>query len=216
MLKGAIFDHDGLMFDTEKLWQKNWNEQAGNMGIILPEAFKHEICGTSGERMKTIVRKYYQVKEAQPVINQVVAGVNRDEISLLEEKPGLQEILGMFASNHVKMAVASSSNEDMLERNLTNDGIRDFFEAVVSGQHVQHGKPAPDIFLLAAEKLSLPPEDCYVFEDSFNGIRAAKAAGCTAVMIPDMSQPDEEMKQLADGIFTTLSEASKAIASGRL
>ena len=67
-----------------------------------------------------------------------------------------------------------------------------------------HGKPAPDIFLLAAERIGCAPETCYVFEDSENGIRAGKAAGCTAIMIPDVLAPSEEIKEIADGIYKSL------------
>ena len=81
--------------------------------------------------------------------------------------------------------------------------------AVVSGQQVEHGKPAPDIFILAADKIGCAPEECYVFEDSANGIRAGAAAGCYTIMIPDLIEPDAELRGLADAVYGSLNDVIK-------
>lgn len=216
MLKGAIFDHDGLMFDTEKIWQKNWNEVAKEMGITLPEEFKHDICGTSGELMNSVVKKYYGVEDGHDIMKKVMDGVHHDSGICLDEKYGLRDILEMFERNGVVMAVASSSPEEMLYRNLERDGIASYFKAVVSGQHVEHGKPAPDIFLLAAEKIGIDPKECYVFEDAMNGVKAGHAAGCKTIMIPDMTQPNEEIRQLAAAVLPNLKVAAEEIENNSL
>ncbi len=216
MLKGAIFDHDGLMFDTEVIWQKNWQKVASEMGITLPEEFKHDICGTSGQLMLNVIQKYYQVADGNDIRNRVVEGVHHDSAIHLDEKTGLRQILDMFRKHGVKMAVASSSPKEMLLRNLRNAGVEEYFEVVVSGTEVAHGKPAPDIFIRAAEQLGLKNEDCYVFEDAFNGVKAGVASGSKTIMIPDLLQPNEEMKKIAYAICSTLSEASERIEKGEL
>jgi len=216
MLKGAIFDHDGLMFDTEKIWQKNWQKEASAMGIILPEEFKYEICGSSGDLMNAVIKKYYGVKDGREIINRVVECVHQDEAVSIEEMKGLRDILTMFEKHGVVMAVASSSPEAMIRKNLENAGIASYFQAVVSGQHVAHGKPDPDIFLLAAEKMHIDPQECYVFEDAMNGVKAGFAAGCRTIMIPDMMQPDEEIRRLAYAVLPSLTEASQKIEQGVL
>ncbi len=216
MLKGAIFDHDGLMFDTEKVWQSNWQKQAHARGIILPDVFKHDVSGTSGDMMKSVVEKYYGVDDGTEIMNLVIAGVHHDLSISIEEKKGLHEIIEMFAAHGVAMAVASSSPENMIVRNLQNAGIDQYFQAVVSGQHVSHSKPAPDIFLLAAEKIGIDPSECYVFEDAINGVKAGHAAGCRMIMIPDMTQPDEDTKKIAAAILPSLLDAAKEIEEGRL
>ena len=216
MLKGAIFDHDGLMFDTEKIWQKNWKELADERGITLPEEFKHDICGTSGALMNQVIEKYYGVEDGAPIAAECVKRVHDDEAKHIDPKEGLDTILKMFKEHGVVMAVASSSPEAMIRRNLANGGVADYFEAVVSGQSVAHGKPAPDIFLKAAEMIGIAPEDCYVFEDAFNGVRAGAAAGCKTIMIPDMTQPDDEMRSLAACVCVSLTEASEKIEKGEL
>ncbi len=211
MLKGAIFDHDGLMFDTEKIWQANWKQVADEMGIVLPEEFKRDICGSSGQHMLDVIQKYYGVEDGTSIRDRVRQGVFDDEAKHIDMKEGLMDILEMFKKNGVKMAVASSSQKEMIVRNLKNANVEDYFEVVVSGQEVEHGKPAPDIFLLAAERLGLDPKDCYVFEDAFNGVKAGVASGAKTIMVPDLLQPTEEIRQEVTAVCKTLKEAAEQI-----
>ncbi len=216
MLKGAIFDHDGLMFDTEKVWQANWKLVADEMGITLPEEFKKEICGSSGQHMLDVIQKYYHVEDGTSIRNRVRQGVFDDEAKHIDMKEGLLDILEMFKKHGVKMAVASSSQKEMIVRNLKNANVEDYFEVVVSGQEVEHGKPSPDIFLLAAERLGLDAKDCFVFEDAYNGVQAGVASSAKTIMIPDLVQPNEEIRSMVADVCTTLKEAADKIESNVL
>lgn len=216
MLKGAIFDHDGLMFDTEKVWQANWKLVADEMNITLPEEFKKEICGSSGQHMLDVIQKYYHVEDGTSIRDRVRQGVFDDEAKHIDMKEGLLDILEMFQRYGVKMAVASSSQKEMIVRNLKNANVEDYFEVVVSGQEVKHGKPAPDIFLLAAERLGLDAKDCYVFEDAFNGVQAGVASLAKTIMIPDLVQPTDEIRNMVADVCTTLKEASDKIEKNLL
>ena len=109
----------------------------------------------------------------------------------------------------MSIAVASSSGRDRILSNLRATGLERFFDAVVSGQQVERGKPEPDIFLLAAKEIGCPPEDCYVFEDSLNGVRAGMAAGCTTVMVPDLVPPPEGL--LVSSVCVSLHEVRERI-----
>ena len=213
MLKGAIFDMDGLMFDTEQIWQKNWNKTAAEMGISLPEEFKFNICGTSGKLMNSVIEKYYGVEDGAPIAAKVKQMVHDDLIDFTPEKPGIHEILEFFKEKGVRMAVASSSSEEVIRRNLKNTNTEDYIEAIVSGVGMTNGKPAPDIFLKAADMLGIDPKECYVFEDAFNGVTAGYNAGCRTIMIPDMSQPTEEIRAMATGgVYENLLAARDALA----
>ena len=213
MLKGAIFDMDGLMFDTEQIWQKNWNRTAAEMGISLPEEFKFNICGTSGKLMNSVIEKYYGVEDGAPIAAKVKQMVHDDLIDFTPEKPGIHEILEFFKEKGVRMAVASSSAEEVIRRNLRNTNTEDYIEAIVSGVGMTNGKPAPDIFLKAADMLGIDPKECYVFEDAFNGVTAGYNAGCRTIMIPDMSQPTEEIRAMATGgVYENLIAARDALA----
>ncbi|MBR3349885.1 MAG: HAD family phosphatase [Solobacterium sp.] len=213
MLKGAIFDMDGLMFDTEQIWQKNWNKTAAEMGISLPEEFKFNICGTSGKLMNSVIEKYYGVEDGAPIAAKVKQMVHDDLIDFTPEKPGIHEILEFFKEKGVRMAVASSSSEEVIRRNLKNTNTEDYIEAIVSGVGMTNGKPAPDIFLKAADMLGIDPKECYVFEDAFNGVTAGYNADCRTIMIPDMSQPTEEIRAMATGgVYENLLAARDALA----
>ena len=216
MIKGAIFDMDGLMFDTEAIWQKNWNLIADEMGVILDPEFKFNICGTSGALMNSVIEKFYHVEDGGPIAKDCAARVHHDLESFVPEKPGVHEILAFFKENGYKIAVASSSTPEQIRNNLRMTGTESYIDALVSGTTVAHGKPAPDIFLKAAEELQLDPAECYVFEDAFNGVRAGYSAGCRTIMIPDMSQPDDEMKEKAAGIYQDLLQAMEAISEGKI
>lgn len=216
MLKGAIFDHDGLMFDTEKVWQSNWQKQAKLRNIILTQEFVHDISGTSGATMKAVIEKYYHVQDGSEIMATVIDGVHHDLAICLEEKKGLHEILEMLQKNGVRIAVASSSPKEMIMRNLKNAQIDQYFEIVVSSQFMKHSKPAPDIFLEAAKQIQLAPSECYVFEDAINGVKAGYAAGCKTIMIPDITQPDEDTKRIAYAIFPSLIEAMEAIEQDKI
>ncbi len=212
MLKGAIFDHDGLMFDTEKIWQKNWNLVANEMGITLPEEFKKEICGSNGQHTLDVIQKYYHVEDGKEIRDRVIESVARDEIeNQIEMKEGLLDILEMFQKHGVKMAVASSSPREMILMNLKRSQLEKYFEVVVSGKDVKHGKPAPDIFLLAAEKLGIDPRECYVFEDAYNGVQAGVSAGAKTIMVPDLVQPNDEIRNVVHDVCKSLKEASYLI-----
>lgn len=131
-------------------------------------------------------------------------------------KKGLKELLTALDDRGMPRIVASSSPRTMIEMNLQNTGTARYFHDVVSGTEVKHSKPAPDTFLLAAEKLHLDPKDCLVLEDSFNGVRAGRAAGCVTVMVPDMMQPTEEITQLYDRKCEDLLEVRDLLIEGKL
>lgn len=216
MKRGAIFDMDGTLFDTEKLYQRAWLEVADEFGLEKNFELPSAISGTNlGEESEKIVQRFYPNIDAKNYIARVLEVVNVWRSQKLETMPGVEKILAYFKSAGVRMAVASSSPVDVIEENLTRANLRDYFAAIVGGNLVSRGKPAPDIFLLAAEKINLPASDCYVFEDSFNGIRAASASGSVAIMIPDQVQPTDDLKKICT-VFKNLSAAQLAISEGRL
>lgn len=214
MKKGAIFDQDGLMFDTETIWQDSWRTIAAQLGAAVPEGFTRAVSGSSGDLMVRIVSEYFPDLDAREYIRLVRDRTHEEQKKHLEAKTGLFELISFFKENNVCMIVASSSTRPSIEWNLKKAEIDDCFIDVVCGQDVENGKPAPDIFLVAAEKLGLAPEDCYVFEDSYNGVRAGHAAGCCTIMIPDQIEPDEEISKVYDACCTSLLEVRDRIIAG--
>ena len=216
MKSGAIFDMDGLLFDTEKVYKAAWASTANFYGKARGEEIAVAVSGTGDEVCRRTIHEFYPDVEVEEFFMRVVNTAQKNFENGVEMMAGVEEILQLFKERGVKMAVASSSPKWIVERNLANAGISKYFDAVVDSKKIARGKPEPDIFLKAAELLNLAPENCYVFEDSYNGIRGAAAAGCLPIMIPDTSPATDEMKKLCGGIYENLSAAAEAIRRGEI
>ncbi len=213
-MTGAIFDMDGLLLDTECIFQRTWREMAAERGVTLDESFTAAVCGNSREGTKSVLARWFPGTDTEAFMTEATRRVFEKEASTIPLKKGTLTILEGMRAEGWRLAVASSSGTEMVLRNLRVAGIDHLFDAIVSGPDVVHGKPAPDIFLYAAGRIGVPPADCYVFEDSLNGIRAGYASGARAVMIPDMIPPTEEIRALCFGIWPDLGTAWTQILRG--
>lgn len=216
MRRGAIFDMDGTLFNTEKFYAQAWLDVAEEFGEERNPDVARAVSGTNLDfYTRQVIKKFYPNIDAEAYIARVLEIARKVPEKGLELMAGVEEILAFFKAADVRMAVASSAPVYVIEQNLERSNLRGYFEALVGGDSVVNGKPAPDIFLLAAKRLNLAPNDCYIFEDSFNGIRAAAASGGVAIMIPDTVQPTEEIKKLC-AVFPSLIDARRAIEEERL
>lgn len=209
---GAIFDMDGVLFDTERVFQRMWREKADEMGVTLGEDFTQTICGTNGVVLYGIVERYYGVRDGAAVTADVYQRVREALSKHVPVKPGAREILAYFRDADMRIAVASSSARAQIESNLTLTGLMPFIDVIVSGDDVSRGKPDPEIFLRAAAAIAQPPERCFVFEDSLNGVRAGHAAGCATIMVPDLVAPTPEIVPLCARICDSLEAALIEVA----
>ncbi|MCR5415099.1 MAG: HAD family phosphatase [Kiritimatiellae bacterium] len=210
---GAIFDQDGLLFDTEITYQRAWVESARRQGVEVPSAYPRNFCGLSPKIIAEMVRRDFPALDVPLYCKTAIELAWSAQLeSVPPRKKGLMEMLSFCRENGIKTAVASSSARAVVEHNLTAAGVRGFFCAVATGDEVENGKPAPDIFLLAAARLGLEPRECCVFEDAFSGIRGASAAGCGAVLIPDQNPPTDEIRAICR-VFGDL-EAAIAVFGG--
>lgn len=216
MKQGAIFDMDGLLFDTERMYRDSWKQSAQQFGLVHNPDFPRAVCGSSGAHMREIILQYYPQVDAKAFADDCILRVERELETHVPEKAGVRDILQYFKKHGVRVAVASSSKRATVLHNLKQADILSYFDVIVSGDQVTHGKPAPDIFLLAAQQIGCEPENCYVFEDGTNGIRAGAAAGCTTIMIPDLTPPNAQLEQLCAGIYPSLSDAMNAIAGNEI
>ncbi|MDY2870276.1 MAG: HAD family phosphatase [Succiniclasticum sp.] len=207
--QAVLFDMDGVIFDSERLVIDCWKVVADKYGIPDIEAVCYQCMGLTYEATEQVYRRRYGDAYPYERYKQEVSDLfhARYDGGRLPTKPGVREILAWLQERRIPVALASSTRLASVRQELGEAGLLPFFQVVKGGDDVVHGKPAPDIFLLAAKQLGCDPAACYVLEDSPNGIRAAAAAGMHSIMIPDLQEPDEETRRLAEVILRDLREA---------
>lgn len=212
--KTVIFDMDGVIFDSERLFIECCVEAAKPLGMenIVETCYKC-IGVTTGATEAILLETYRDAGLVAKFRDRSVKLFSdRCRAGELETKSGAADLLQALNESGVPTAIASSTRTDIVRNELLEAGLQDYFSVIVGGDQVQRSKPNPDIFLKAASLLDAKPENCLVIEDSYNGIRAAKAAGMTALMVPDLLEPNEEIKGLADHIVSSLVEVKAHLA----
>lgn len=196
--KGAIFDQDGLLFDTEIIYQRSWVEAARRQGVAIDPTFPRNFCGRGRAEIAELTQKTYPEIDLERYCRDAIELAWSTQLkSVPTPKKGLREMLEFCRANGIRTSVASSSTLRVVRHNLEAAGVIGYFDAIVTGDDVVRHKPAPDIFLLAAERIGVAPEACCVFEDAPSGIEGAARAGCRPVFIPDQIQPTPEILERA-------------------
>ena len=211
----VLFDMDGVIFDTEHLAVRVWKKAAEELGIPDVEQVFYSCIGTTLVRTREILRAHYGEDFPQEQFDRCVRKHYFEHYDRfgLPVKTGAEETLAFLKGKNVPLAIASSTRSEMVRRELQDAGLLTYFDAVVGGDLVTHSKPHPEIFLRAAETLNAKPAEAFVIEDSYNGIRAAAAAGMHPLMVPDMLPPTEEIRSLAERIFPSLHEVRAFFAA---
>ncbi|WP_094606731.1 Phosphoglycolate phosphatase [Sporomusa silvacetica DSM 10669] len=192
-----IFDMDGLMFDTERQSFAWWKEAAASHGYEVDDVIYKRTIGSNARRTRDIYLQHFG--EAFPyerVREELINVRSRAKETGVPVKDGLYELLDYLKKTKVKKAVATSTSRERALKLLAEAGVIDCFDYVLCGDEIQESKPHPEIFLKVAEKIGCQSEKCLVLEDSEAGILAAHAAGMLPIMVPDMKQPEEEIKAL--------------------
>ena len=218
MIEGVIFDMDGLMFDTEPLWTDAWYVVLPEFGFPeVPPALPDAMRGSSGEVSYRIMRSFLGEDADAPAIwARMKEEVHEMLTRGVVKKPGLDDLLAFLGEHDLPMAVASSSPHDIIEMDLANGKVRDYFTYIVSGEDVDRPKPDPQVFLVSAERMGTNPARTLVLEDSLNGVRAGAAGGFVTVMVPDMIAPTDEIRALYTRECKDLFEVRDLLAAGEL
>lgn len=213
MIKIVFFDMDGTLIDTEKYFRRFWPKAAA--------AFGYEMSDGQALSMRSLGRPFApaQLKEwFGPETDYQAIRAKRTEmmeaqlrIDGLQRKPGAVEILEELKQRGIPAVVVTASPIERTERYLTEVGILQYFDRIISATQVAEGKPSPDVYLLASKEVGFPTEECLAVEDSPNGVMSAYRAGCKVVMVPDQT-PADEMLPYLDGVAETLADLGKYVS----
>lgn len=208
-IKAVLFDMDGLMVDTESLSTEAFINSAKAQGYNMTKEETLKVLGFTKANIYQFWIDYFQgtnvdgkklVDDHYEYIENVLYTVGP------EKMPYVEELLKYLRENNYKIAVASSSDTADIKNNLEKTKLEKYIDEIASGAEVENGKPAPDVFLLAAERLDVDPKDCLILEDSKAGVKAGKSSGAMVFMVPDMFTVDKECEDTADRILTNLGE----------
>ena len=198
IIKGIIFDMDGLMFDTERLGYNYMMKITSLNGYVMPESVLNKTIGVNKKTAIRIFKKYLGndfpveklLKEKRKIVND---NLDKNGVPI---KEGLLELLQYLEENNIKKAVATSSYRVVAEKVLKLAGVYEYFDVIVCGDEIKNSKPEPDIFLKAQVNLEMLKKNILILEDSPMGILAAYRAGIKSVMIPDILSSDERTKSM--------------------
>jgi haloacid dehalogenase superfamily, subfamily IA, variant 3 with third motif having DD or ED/haloacid dehalogenase superfamily, subfamily IA, variant 1 with third motif having Dx(3-4)D or Dx(3-4)E len=197
---------DGLMFDTERVFIEAWDYAGEKMGIGKAGFMTRKTLG-----MSIVMSREIWLEEFEDKYDEVALRKHTKEFLVqyysankVPVKKGLYSLIGYLHNMNYKLAVATSSPKWEVESHLKDANVFDYFNVIVCGDMVSKSKPEPEIYLKACELLQEKPEDCYALEDSKNGLLAAYRAGCKAIMVPDLWQPDDEIIDCIYGKFIDL------------
>jgi mannitol-1-/sugar-/sorbitol-6-/2-deoxyglucose-6-phosphatase len=200
MQQAVIFDMDGVIIDSEPLWQTAEKLVFETIGIHLTTAMCRQ---TIGLRTDEVIRYWFDRRPWESKSLEQVEAELLTEVTVLildQGKPmaGLQTLLNQIHGSDLRLAIASSSPKSLIQSVMTKLTIGDYFESFYSGFDVPNGKPDPAVYLAAAVGLGLDPQNCLAIEDSLAGIRSAKAAGMKVIAVPEPESYDNEKFDIAD------------------
>lgn len=210
---GVLFDMDGVVLDTEKLYARFWAEAAHALGYPMTYEQALGMRSLNNEAGQAKLESYFG-----PGVSRAIMRDKRVElmdafvaVHGIDPKPGIHELLDALRGQGIRCAIATSSPKPRAQAYLDSLGLTEKFDCICSGHDVPHGKPAPDIYLHAAASLGLAPENCLAIEDSPAGIESAHRAGCHAVLVPDLDGSDEAMRKVLYAEAETLLDILKLV-----
>lgn len=213
LIKGVIFDMDGLMLDTERLATLAWVKAGADFGFTIDEDFLNTIRGCIVQDSKRLFCAYFGDGFDYDAIRdrkaEYLAEIVKEEG--IPVKKGLHQLLEYLKQNRYTIALATSTRKEIALQRLKDAEVYDYFHEYICGDMVSVSKPDPAIFLLAANKLQLKPEECLVLEDSINGVKAGIAGGFPTIMVPDLAQPSKELEEQLYGKCESLDEIIKLL-----
>lgn len=214
MIKTVIFDLDGTLIDTEKYYRICWPKALAHFGYEISDEQVLSLRSLgrpfAPEYLKQIVGDdnfdYTKVREYRKQLMEECLTQNGIEL-----KPGAIEILNFLKQKGIERAVATANDMERATRYLKRIGLIEYFDKIITADLIEKGKPSPDIYEYACKLLGHNPDECIAVEDSPNGVISAYKAGCKVVMVPDLTQPDEELSRMLFAKVDRLTDIEKLI-----
>ena len=210
MVKAVIFDMDGLMFDTERVGKDAILQSGKDFGYTISLELHQKMLGRNAKDIETMLKKEYgEDFPYRDMWNHVFELMDQYyEQYGIPVKPGLEDLLKFLKEQNIKVAVASSSKSEVIKSHLQSTHLIQYYDFIVGGDQIHHGKPSPEIFLKAVEHFEIQPEEALVLEDSKSGILAAHAGNIPVICIPDLVEHDQD---ILDSTWHTLSSLDQVI-----
>lgn len=213
LIKAVLFDMDGTVLDTEKLLVRYWCQAANEAGYPMRREHALALRSLAAAYAEPLLKQwfgegcsYWKLRERRMELMAAHIGQNG-----LEVKAGIPALLTGLGNEGIRRAIVTATNFERAAEYLKKAGLYGEFDDLISAHMVKNGKPKPDVYLYAAERLGLSPAECIAVEDSPNGVRSASAAGCKTVMIPDLTEPDEELLELLYAVCKTPAELGERL-----
>lgn len=209
-IEAVVFDMDGVLLDSEILYKQATFQAAKHLGFEMSEEVHMATIGIPGDLAETVIRKGmgsdFPFDEFDILWREWMAAQMMRHVPV---KPGVRELLTLLNQLEVPIAVATSTRSEPAHHHLMRADLVAHFATIVTRDDVDNGKPHPEPYLLAAERLEFDPEQCLAIEDSYNGVRSAYAAGMNTIMVPDLLPSTSEMEGLTIAVLKDLHEVRR-------
>ena len=213
-IKAVLFDMDGVIFDTERIYLEDWTKVFQKYGYTMIKEIYISVMGSGRNNVKDVFRNKFgqELPIEEMYIEKDALLFEAIESNKIPLKEGVIEILDFLGNNGYKMGLATSAKRARLDKQLKSASIENKFDTTVCGEDVVNSKPNPDIFLKAAKEIDVEPENCFVVEDSPAGIKAAFSGGMKGIHVEDLKVADEEILKYCKKSFKNLKEIKEYLS----
>lgn len=198
-IRGVLFDMDGVILDSEKLYAKFWAAGCEYYGYHMTYPQALGMRSLDAQAGQEYLSSLFGSDISYPLVRSKRIELMDEYVEKngIEAKPGIFELLDYLAARQIPYAITTASPKDRIRCHLSQLGLYERFNHICTAHEVPHGKPAPDIYLLGAKTIGIPPQYCLALEDSYTGILSAHRAGCLPTIVPDLDQPGENILSIA-------------------